>query len=142
MPSFVLGGFVLVHGIITTFIGVGGITKPNTAALTLPGWFSWWPGPFGRSWLLDGLNLGSGGAIAGGVIWLVAGVALIGAGLGYLGAPLVQEHWPLLAVAGAAVGLVALGLYFHPIYLLAIGIDIALIVLLWERVGAPGSSFR
>ena len=137
MPSFAIGGFVVLHGLITAMIGVGSITAPNPPAMKLPSWFNWWPGQLGRSWLVDGLNLGTGGAAAGGVIWLVAGGALVAAGLGVLGAPLVREHWPLFAVAGASIGLVALTLYFHPIYLLAIGIDIALILLLWERVGAP-----
>ena len=136
MPSFVLGGLLVIHGLITTVIGVGGVSAPNAPAMTLPAWFSWWPGPFGRSWLLDGLSLGTGGAVAGGFVWLIAGVALIGAGLGYLGVPVVREQWPLLAAAGAAIGLVALTLYFHPIYLVAIGIDVALILLLWQRVGA------
>jgi hypothetical protein len=136
MPSFAIGGFVVLHGLITAMIGVGSIAAPNPPAMTLPSWFNWWPGSLGRSWLLDGLNLGTGGAVAGGVIWLVAGAALVAAGLGFLGAPLVREQWPLFAVAGASIGLVALTVYFHPIYLLAIGIDIALILLLWERVGA------
>jgi hypothetical protein len=136
MPSFVLGGFILLHGLITTVIGVRGVSAPDTPALAMP-MFGWWPGPFGRSWLLDGLNLGTGGAVAGGFVWLIAGVALIGSGLGYFGVPVLRDLWPLLAVSGASVGLVALALYFHPIYLLAIGIDAALILFLWERVGAP-----
>lgn len=136
MPGFVLGGFVVLHGLITTMIGVMGVSTPNAPALALPSWFNWWPGPFGRSWLVDSFHLGTGGAIAAGLIWVVAGIALVGAGLGYLGAPVVRAQWPLLAVVGASIGLVALFVYFHPIYLLAVGIDTALILLLWERVGA------
>jgi hypothetical protein len=136
MPGFVVGGFVVLHGLITTMIGIRGVTAPEAPATPIP-MFNWWPGPFGRSWLLDGLNVGTGGAVAGSLVWLIAGVALVGAGLGFLGLPVLRDQWPLLAVAGASVGLVALAMYFHPIYLLAIGIDVALIMLLWERVAAP-----
>jgi hypothetical protein len=33
---------------------------------------------------------------------------------------------------------VALALYFHPFYLIAVGINLAIIVLLWARLGAAG----
>jgi hypothetical protein len=135
MPTFLAGGLLVVHGLITTMIGVGGITAPNSRAMTLPSWFGWWPGPFGRSWLVDGLNLGTGGAVVGGFLWFVAGVALVGAGLGLLGVPVVRDQWPLLALAGGLVGLIALALYFHPIYLGAIAINVVLVALVWGRLG-------
>lgn len=134
MPQAVLGGFLVAHGLITTMIGVVGVTKPDAPALTLPSWFSWWPGPFGRSWLLDAFNLGSGAAVVGGLVWLVAGLALVAAGLGWLGVPAVRDQWQTLAFVGAAVGLLALAVYFHPIYLVAVVIDLALVVLLWGRL--------
>jgi hypothetical protein len=102
--------------------------------MTLPSWFSWWPGPFGRSWLFDVLNLGTGASVLGGLVWLVAGVALVAAGLGWLGVPGVRDLWQTLAFVGAAVGLVALVVYFHPLYLVAVVIDLAVVVLLWGRL--------
>lgn len=134
MPQAVLGGFLVVHGLITTMIGVVAVTKPDAPALTLPAWFSWWPGPFGRSWLLDALNLGSGAAVLGGLVWLVAGAALVAAGLGWLGVPGVRDQWQTLAFVGATVGLLALALYFHPIYVIAVAINVAIVVFLWDRV--------
>ena len=67
-------------------------------------------------------------------MWLTAGVALIGGGIGLLGvSPLEGIRYPLL-VAGASLGLVALVLYFHPIYLAAVLINVAIVALLWGRL--------
>ena len=134
MPPLVVGGFLVVHGLITTMIGWGGATSPNSPAVALPAWLSWWPTPFGRSWLVDALNLGAGGAVVGGLIWLVAGLALLGAGLGFLGVPPLREHWTFLGLVGGVIGLVALALYFHPIYLGAVLIDVVLVALVWGRL--------
>jgi hypothetical protein len=130
MPHVVLAGFLVVHGLITASIGAGGVSNPGAPAMALPTWFGWWPGPFGRSWLFDSLQLGSGAAVAGGLVWLAAGVALLGAGLGWFGMPILAGVWQALAVGGAALGLLALALYFHPIYLVAIVIDVAILALL------------
>jgi hypothetical protein len=79
--------------------------------------------------------LGLPGAITGGVVWLIAGPALIGAGLGILGLPVFREYWPGLAISGAAIAIVALAAYFHPLYLAAIAINVVLIALVWGRLG-------
>ena len=130
MPQVLVAGFVVAHGLITTMIGFGGVTKPDAPAMTLPAWFGWWPGPFGRSWLIDGLHLGAGASMVGSALWLVAGLAFLGAGLGWLGVPALSGVWQPLALGGAAVGLVALALYFHPIYLVAVLINVAIVVLI------------
>jgi hypothetical protein len=83
MPPVVIGGFLVLHGLITTMTGFSSVTKPDAPPLSLPSWFSWWPGPFGRSWLFDALGLGTGAVVVGGLIWLVAGVALMAGGLGW-----------------------------------------------------------
>jgi hypothetical protein len=134
MPPIVVGGFLVLHGLITTMTGFGGVTKPDAPALALPSWFGWWPGPFGRSWLFEALHLGTGAAMVGGLIWLAAGITLIGGGLGWLGVPGLEAVRYLLLFGGATLGLVALALYFHPIYLIAVAINIAILVLLWDRV--------
>lgn len=85
MPPVVVGVVLVVHGLITTMIGVGTVTNPNAPAMPSPSLFSWWPGPFGRSWLIDALHLGAGATVLGGVLWLVAGLALFAGGLGWLG---------------------------------------------------------
>src|SRR5688572_548784 len=120
-------------------IGAGAVT--NGPAVTLPSWFNWWPGPFGRSWLIEGLGLGTPFAVAGGLIWLAAGLLLIGAGAGHLGFGPLRDAWPLLAVLGGSLGLIAVALYFHPLYLAALVINVALVVLAAGRAGmAPVGS--
>jgi hypothetical protein len=119
--------FLIIHGLITSVIGLTSISRPDAPAMSVPGWLGWWPGPFGRSWVIDALHLGSVGAMVGGLLWLVAGLALVAAGAGWLG--LIGPHgvWQPLALAGATMGLVALALYFHPFYLAAVVIDLAVI---------------
>ncbi len=129
MPQVLAAGFVVAHGLITTMIGFGGVTKPDAPAMTVPAWLGWWPGPFGRSWLVDALHLGSGASMVGNGLWVVAGLALLAAGLGWLGVPMLSGVWQPLAVSGAAVGIVALALFFHPFYLVAVVIDVAIVVL-------------
>lgn len=135
MPPLVIGVGLIVHGLITTMIGVGGVTNPNPPAMALPSWLGWWSTPLGRSWVVDGLGLGTPAALAGGLVWLVAGLALVGAGLGWLGVPALRDLWAQLAVTGGAIGLVALALYFHPLYLGAVLIDVVLVALVWARLG-------
>jgi hypothetical protein len=102
--------------------------------MAMPSWMAWWPGPFGRSWAFEALGLGSGASVVGGLIWLAAGLALIGGGLGWLGIGPLAEQRHVLLVGGAALGLAALTLYFHPFYLAAVLIDLAIVALLWGRL--------
>jgi hypothetical protein len=129
MPQVLVAGLVVAHGLITTMIGFGGVTKPDAPAMTLSAWFGWWQGPFGRSWLIDTLHLGSGAMVIGSGLWLAAGLALVASGLGWLGVPMLSGVWQPLAFGGAAVGLVALALFFHPLYLVAVVINVAIMVL-------------
>jgi hypothetical protein len=129
MPQFLAAGFVVAHGLITTMIGFGGVTRPDAPAMTMPAWFGGWPGPFGRSWLIDAMHLGSGASVVGNGLWLVAGLAILAAGLGWIGAPALSGAWQPLAIGGAAVGLVALALFFHPFYLVAVVINVAIVAL-------------
>lgn len=72
--------------------------------------------------------------MVGGLIWLVAGAALIAGGLGWLGVPALHDMRHALLLGGAGLGLVALALYFHPIYVIAVAINVAIVVFLWDRV--------
>ncbi len=128
MPQALIGGVLIVHGLITTAIGAGTAGNPGAPAMAAPGWLAWWPGPFGRSWLIDGMGLGSGAAVVGGIAWLAAGALLVAAGLGWFGIAGLHGWWQPLSVTGAAVGLLALALYFHPLYLIGIAIDVAILV--------------
>jgi hypothetical protein len=138
MPQSLVGGFLILHGLITSFIGFGAVTSPNAAPMAMPAWMVWWPGPFGRSWAFEALGLGGAASVVGGLIWLAAGLALIGGGLGWLGiGPLAEVRYALL-VGGAALGLVAVALYFHPFYLAAVLINLAIVGLLWGRLATAG----
>jgi hypothetical protein len=136
MPHAVVGFVLVAHGLITTMIGFGSMTSPNSAAMPVPSWLGWWPGSLGRSWLLDAMDVASGPAALGGLVWLAAGFALIGAGLGWLGVSALSGEWQMLAFIGAALGLVALALYFHPFYLVAVVIDVVIVAMVWGRLVA------
>ncbi len=124
---------LIVHGLIVagqssgSFSPVGGIKNPS--------WLSWWPANLGQSWLLTTLGLErSPLARAGGFLWLVAGVALVAAGLGVLGLGVPPTWWRTLALSGAAISLMMLAVYLHPFISVGIGASIVLLVaLLWEQ---------
>jgi hypothetical protein len=73
--------------------------------------------------------------VLGGLLWLVAGLALVAGGLGWFGVSGLHEMRITLLVGGAALSLLALALYFHPFFLVAVGINLAILVLLWGRLG-------
>jgi hypothetical protein len=77
--------------------------------------------------------------VVGGLIWLAAGIALTAGGLGWLGVPGLEAFRYILLIVGATLGLLALVLYFHPIYLIAVAINLAIVALLWDRVTLAGS---
>jgi hypothetical protein len=123
----VIAILLLCHGFITTAIGWGAVTRPDSPAVQLPSWLHWWPGPFGRSWLVDALHLGKGWAIAVGLVWLGAGLLLVLGAFGLLGVPLLRDSSPIILLAGASLALAALTVSFHPIYLVAVLINIAVL---------------
>jgi hypothetical protein len=131
MSHAIVAAVLVGHGLITSMIGVVAVTSPNAPAMALPAWFAWWPGPFGRSWLFDALSLGTPASIIGGLLWLAGGLLIISGGIGWFGFGPLEGSRVTLLVAGAAVGLVTLALYFHPIYLVAVVINVAIVLLLW-----------
>ena len=135
MSHAILAAVLVAHGLITSAIGFGAVTNPNAPAMALPSWLAW-PSPLGRSWLVDALSLGTGASVVGGSTWLVGGLLLVAGGLGWFGVGIFEGMRVPLLLAGAAISLVALVVYFHPLYLLAIAINIAIIVLLWGRFSA------
>ncbi len=134
MPQPLIGGFLPFHGLVTSFIGFGAVTSPNAAPMAMPAWMGWWPGPS----IVHGPLRPAGASVVGGLIWLAAGLALIGGGLGWLGiGPLAEVRYALL-VGGASLGLLAAALYFHPFYLAAVLINLAIVGLLWSRLATAG----
>lgn len=131
MSHAIVGTVLVGHGLITSMIGLVAVTSPNAPALAVPSWFAWWPGPFGRSWLFDALSLGTAASVVGGLLWLSGGLLIIAGGLGWFGFGPLEGSRVTLLVSGAALSLIALALYFHPIYLVAVVINIAVVLLLW-----------
>jgi hypothetical protein len=134
MAPGLLAGLLFVHGLITTAIGAGAVTKPDAPGVPTTG-LSWWPTPLGRSWVVDGWQLGSGASVALGVVWTLGGLALLGASVGLFGVPGLHRVWQLLAVAGGGLSLVAIGLTFHPWYLIALAVNLAIVA---TQAGARG----
>lgn len=140
MPHAVVAAILVGHGLITSMIGFGAVTSPTAAGLALPSWFAWWPGPFGRSWLFEALNLGAGAQLVGGFLWLVAGLLITAGALGWFGFGVFEGSRVMLLVTGATLSLVALALYFHPIYLVAVAINVAIVFSLWGEFIAARSA--
>lgn len=82
--------------------------------------------------MFEAIGLGGGAQLVGGFIWLIAGVMIIAGGLGWFGFGVFEGSRVILLVGGAALSLIALALYFHPIYLIAVAINVAIVVLLWS----------
>ena len=127
MPHGLLAALLVLHGLITAAIGAApaGDRAPTIAN---PSWLAWWPTTLGRSWLVDAVHLGGAGYAAGGALWVASGLAFLGAGLGLFGVPVLRAFWQPLGVAGGGVGLLAVSLYFHPWYALALAINVAVVL--------------
>lgn len=127
------GLFLIAHGIITTAISSGSFK--GGAGIANPAWLGWWPSALGQSWLLARLGVeNSVASTAGGVLWLLGGLALVAAGLSVLGVVVPVEWWRGLAVGGAVISLLALLLYLHPFYVLGIALNVAILMaILWAH---------
>jgi hypothetical protein len=133
MWRYVIGVLLIVHGLIVgaqSFGDFGG--RPGVGGDN-PSWLSWWPTNLGQSWLLTSLRIENGLAFwLVGLLWLVAMICLVAAGFGVIGVLVPHVWWPMLAVAGAAISLFLLLLFFHPFFALGTLVDVGiLIALLW-----------
>jgi len=140
MPHALIAALLVGHGLITSVIGFGAVTSPNAPAMALPSWVAWWPGPFGRSWFFEAFSFGPAAQMVGGLVWLTAGLLIVAGGLGWFGLGFLEESRVTLLVAGAGLSLVALALYFHPFYLVAVAINIAIVLVLWGDFVAARAS--
>jgi hypothetical protein len=131
MLRFLIGGMLIVHGLIVAGQSASAFGAGNPIAN--PSWLKWWPTAFGQSWLLAGLGLEKTiAAWLAGLLWLIGGVALVGAGLGVFGVLVPEGWWRMLAIGGAGMSLLMLLFYLHPFYGIGIGASAAiLLALLW-----------
>ena len=122
---------LIVHGLITSAQSAGSFSPG--AGIPNPSWLSWWPTGLGQSWLFSRPGLEHSFLIPlGGLLYLVAGLALVAAGLGLLGWIVPTAWWPVLALVGAGLSLFMLLVYLHPFYLIGIAASLAVLVsMLW-----------
>lgn len=135
MWRYVIGILLIVHGLIVGAQAFGDFGGKPGVGVDNPSWLSWWPTNLGQSWLLTSLRI-EGGVVLWlvGLLWLVAMVCLVVAGFGVMGALVPEAWWPMLAVAGAAISLFLLLLFFHPFFVLGTLVDVGiLIALLWAH---------
>lgn len=124
---------LIIHGLIVT--GQSGSSfQPGTGIIN-PSWLNWWPANLGQSWLLTSLGVERTMiARAGGILWLIAGIALVAAGLGVLGVMVPLPWWRRLALYGAVLSLIMLVIYLHPFYGIGLIASVILLVaLFWEQ---------
>lgn len=130
--KIVFGILLLLHGFIVAAQSSGSF-KPTSGAAN-PAWMTWFPVNLGQSWLFTKLNIASSAGVkALGVVWLIAGVALMLAALGVFGFLVPASWWRILALAGAVLSLVLLTLYFHPFYLVGFGASLLLLIALVSK---------
>ncbi len=115
----------VIHGFITMAQSSGLFT--GSLGIANPGWIRWWPVNLGQSWLLAKLGLESRPILAlTGVLWLAAGIGFLGTGLSLAGWIIPHGVWSGLAGGSALVSLVVLALFFHPLYVAAVILNVGI----------------
>ncbi len=132
---------LVAHGLITAGFSMG-CFKPS-APIANPTWLRSWPTGMGQSWLLARLGWEQSPiTILFGLLFLAAGAALIGAGLGMLGFVVPAALAPNLMLAGAGLCFLMLVVYLHPFYLVGIATNVAALALVvlthWPSLLTPG----
>lgn len=136
MKIFV-GGLLILHGLITAAQSPTGFNP--TGGVPNPSWVSWWPTNLGQSWLLARIDMEKSflGTLSG-VLWLIAGITIIAAGLGLFGVVVPILWWRILAGIGAAISLFVFIFFAHPLYAVGIGANLAILfVLLISKWPSP-----
>jgi|SRR5688572_11367825 len=129
-----ISALLIIHGLIVAGQAAGSFGSTIPSELQNPSFVSWWPMNMGRSWLFSLLGLDGTLSVyrIGGLLWLAGGIALVAAGMGVLGYIVPNDLWRVLAIAGAAISLFMLALYFHPIMIVGTASSLAVLVaLLW-----------
>ena len=127
--KILLGVLLIIHGFIVTAQSSGGFNP--VGGIQNPSWLNWWPANLGQSWLLSTLGVERTLiARAGGLLWLVAGITLVAAGLGVMGVIVPITWWRRLALCGAVLSLIMLIFYLHPFYVIGLAASTILLVAL------------
>lgn len=121
------GVFLLAHGLITMSLAT--VPPPAPGALRTPFFPSWWRTDVDNAW--PAIRLGITPAVAstvGWLLWLVVLLFFLGAGLGLLGAPILNVAWHPLAAIGAVLSFLLLGLFWHPWLVLGVLINLGILL--------------
>ena len=125
--------FLLAHGFMHA--GLANVPLPQPGGIKTPFWPSWWRDNTDSTWPASKLGLPENVVrTAGWLLWLAALAAFVAAGLGILGVPGLKAVVAVTAGAGAVLGLLVLGLYWHLWYVAAVAINLAIllgVVLRW-----------
>jgi hypothetical protein len=130
---WVLGGFLLAHGLIHVLFFV---PAPATTAGTAGR--AEWPFDMTRSWLVTsgGLDLGPV-RLLGAALVVVVAVGFLLAALATVGVVVPSGWWQVLVVGSAAASVVLLALFFNPQLVLGVAIDAVLVWVVLASVWAP-----
>lgn len=130
--KILFGILLLMHGLIVC--AQSSVSFKPTGGTPNPAWMAWFPANLGQSWLFSKLNIEKMGAAKDfGYVWLIAGAALILAGMGVLHLLIPLAWWRVLALIGAALSLLILALYFHPFYLIGFSASLLLLIALLSK---------
>lgn len=131
---WVLGGFLLAHGLIHVLFFV---PAPATATPAAGGGAEW-PFDMTRSWLVTsgGLDLGPV-RLLGAALVVVVAVGFLLAALATVGVVVPSGWWQVLVVGSAAASVVLLALFFNPQLVLGVAIDAVLVWVVLASVWAP-----
>ncbi len=125
--KIVIALLLIVHGLITICQSPASFSPSE--GIKNPGWLAWWPANLGQSWPLNALGLEHSLPVRlGGIFWLIAGAALIGAGLGVLGFLVPTAWWRSLALTGAIILIAMLAVYYHPFNSVGLGASVLLLL--------------
>jgi hypothetical protein len=121
---------LILHGLIVAGQSAGsfGTAVPNE--IPNPSFVSWYPVNMGRSWLLSSMGWGRSlfAYRIGGLLWLAGGILLVTAGLSVLGILVPVDWWRDLALAGSAISLLMLLVYFHPLMIVGTASSLAVLI--------------
>jgi hypothetical protein len=121
---------LVLHGLIVAGQSAGSFGAMIPKEVQNPSFISWFPINMGRSWLFSLLGLQNSlpAYRISGILWLLGGLMLVAAGLGMFGILVPVVWWRSLAIAGAAISLFMLLLYFHPLMIIGTASSVAVLV--------------
>lgn len=123
---------LVLHGLIVAGQSAGSFGAQVPSEVPNPSFVSWYPINMGRSWLFSVLGIQNSlpAYRLGGILWLIGGLLLVAGGIGVFGILVPVVWWRGLALAGAAISLLMLLLYFHPLMIIGTASSIAVLVAL------------